>query len=76
MNWVELRTAPNEPIAESWAELLRINGVPARVPHNPIMQVYLGSGMSPVPVQVPEDCEEEGMSILEDLLEPLDEVWL
>ncbi|MCH7552490.1 MAG: hypothetical protein IIC82_00625 [Chloroflexi bacterium] len=76
MKWVALRTAPNEPIAESWAELLRINGVPARVPHNPVMQVYLGSGTSPVPVQVPENREEEGRSILEDLLEPLDEVSL
>ena len=70
MKWVSVTTAPNEPIGESWAGLLRERGVPAYVRAESVLQVYLGSGMTPVRIMVPEDREGEGKRLLEDLLGP------
>ena len=70
MKWVTVITAPNEPIAESWAGLLRERGVPAYVRAESFIRVYMGSGMTPIRIMVPEDREEEGKRLLDDLLGP------
>lgn len=69
MKWVCVATAPNEPIGESWAELLRERGVPAYVTGEAVMKAYLGA-IIPVRVMVPADRETEGRRLLEDLLGP------
>ena len=66
--WVALRTAPNEPIGESWAELLRANGVASYVRRDTMM-AYVGVGFTPVQVMVPEDKAEEGERLLRELLD-------
>ncbi len=70
MKWVCVSTAPNEPIGESWAGLLRDKGIPAYVKSESWTRVYFGSGMLPVRVMVPEDKEEDGRRILDDVLGP------
>ena len=73
MRWVLVKTAPNEPMGESWAELLRQNGVPAYVRRETLgVLVYVGSGMTAVRVMVPEDKCEQGKALLDELLKPWD----
>ena len=66
MKWVAISTAPNEPIGESWAEILRVHGVTAYVRQDTI-PAYLGSAFTPVRIMVPEPQAEEGKRLL-DLL--------
>ena len=72
MQWVCIATAPNEPIGESWAELLRNEGVPAFV-RSDTVRAYVGSGFVPVRVMVHEDREQDGRVVLEELLGPGEE---
>ena len=72
MNWVSIITAPNEPIAESWAEILRVHGVSAYVRQDTI-PAYLGSAFTPVRIMVPDSEAEEGKRLLAMLIGPNDE---
>ena len=69
MKWVSVITAPNEPIGESWAELLRGQGVPAFVQRDTV-RAYLGSGITPVRIMVPEEREEDGKRVLDNFVGP------
>jgi len=73
MSWVPLVTAPNEPIGESWAALLRDMGVPAYVRVESFMRGGLGSGILPVRIMVPEEREGEGRRLLDEMLGPGEE---
>lgn len=68
MRWVRVATAPNEPLAESWAELLRRAGVPAMARRESYLRAYLGPGAAPVEVAAPEDRAEEARRILRETL--------
>lgn len=68
MKWVTVTTAPNEPIGESWAGLLRERGIPAYVKSETVMSLYMGSASTPVAVMVPEDQREDGAKILDGFL--------
>ncbi len=69
MNWVRVATAPNQSIGESWAELLREEGIPARV--QPAgASVYIGIDFRPVPVMVSEDRLTDAHTLLAEFLDP------
>ncbi len=72
MRWVRLTTAPNEPIGESWAELLRRHGLPAYVRAETVVTLITG-GSRPVALMVPEERREEGLALLERLVGPWEE---
>ena len=67
MNWIAIITAPNEPIGESWAEVLRMNGVAAYVRQDSVT-AYLGASSTPVRIMVREMDAEEGKHVLEILI--------
>ena len=67
MKWIAIITAPNEPIAESWAEVLRMNCVAAYVRQDSVT-AYLGASFTPVRIMVREMDAEEGKRVLEMLL--------
>lgn len=67
MNWVLLTTAPNTPIAESWAALLRGQGIPAHVSANTVSMLY-GGGLMPSQVRVPEECLAVAKKVFNNLV--------
>ena len=69
MPWVAATTGPNEPIAESWAEILRNHGIPAYVRQDTIRS-YLGAAFTPVRIMVPEEGLEEAKRLLDMLVGP------
>ena len=69
MKWVTLTTAPNEPIGQSWVELLVKHGVPAHVAANTIVSLVSGGAM-PVRIMVPQDRMGEAEAKLEELVGP------
>ncbi len=69
MNWVLLTTAPNAPIAESWAALLRGQGIPAHVSADTVSMLYAG-GLMPSQVRVPEERLAEAKKVFDDLVGP------
>ncbi|MSQ25696.1 MAG: hypothetical protein EXR49_05415 [Dehalococcoidia bacterium] len=54
MRWVTLTTAPNEPLGESWAHLLRQHGVCAYVAPDTITALIAGQARI-VQIRVPEE---------------------
>lgn len=74
MQWVMIATAPNEPIAETWVGLLRDHGIPALVRQESVLRIYLGSMTTPVAVLTPEDRQQEGKQILEEILGHVDKL--
>ena len=73
MKLVCVATAPSEPIGESWAELLRNQGVPAFV-RSDTMRAHFGSSFLPARVMVAQERESDALSILEDFLQPADDM--
>lgn len=71
MNWIAVTTAPNEPMGEVLAQLLRNNNIPAQV-RTEALSVYIGSGMTPVRVMVPENRQAESLALLEQIVGPWD----
>ena len=63
MKWVAIITAPNEPIGESWAEVLRMNGVAAYVRQDGVM-AYVGASFTLVRIMVRETDVDEGKRLL------------
>ena len=57
-------TAPNQIVAEMWVELLRNEGVPARVRATHVTSYYLGVSMAPCAVLVPAERLEEARGLL------------
>lgn len=72
MRWVRLTTAPNEPIGQSWVELLRKHGIPAYLRVETFSSLITG-GSRPVWLMVPADRQEEGRALFEQLIGPWDE---
>ena len=76
MAWTRVATAPNEPIGESWAGILRDRGVPAFARGEAWRGVYFGMAQA-VRIMVPEERLEEARALLNDILgldeEPPDE---
>ncbi len=64
---VYLATAPNQIIAESWAELLRREGIPCLVRDDRPPSSYLGVVFFPCRLFVGEDRLEEARQLLEEL---------
>ena len=71
MDWTTVTTAPNEPMGEVIAQLLRNNGIPAHV-RTATLAVYAGSGITPVRVMVPDNREAESLALLAELTGPWD----
>ncbi|MEE9284663.1 MAG: hypothetical protein V3V35_02925 [Dehalococcoidia bacterium] len=69
MKWVCLTTAPNEPIGESWTELLRKHGMPAYLRIETVTSLIAG-GSQPVRLMVPEDRHEEAQALFDRLVGP------
>lgn len=69
MKWALLTTAPNAPIAESWAALLRGQGIPAYVRANTVAILY-GGGTLPAQVYVEAERREEAERVFNDLVGP------
>ncbi len=69
MKWVTLTTAPNEPIGQSWVELLVKHGVPAHVAANTMLSLA-GGGAMPVRIMIPEDRLSDAEAKLEELVGP------
>lgn len=69
MKWVLLATAPNEPIARSWAEMLRRQGLPVLLRVETISTLVAG-GALPVRLMVPADREAEGKALFNRLVGP------
>jgi hypothetical protein len=68
MKWVKLTTAPSQPIAEMWCELLRNEGVPAfvKIPDG-VAVVYSIPSLVGYWVMVPEEREDEAAALLLEL---------
>lgn len=71
MQWVTVTTAPNEPLGEVLAQLLRNNDIPARV-QSDVLSLYVGSVITPVRVMVPTSREAEGRALLQQVIGPWD----
>jgi hypothetical protein len=69
MRWVRLTTAPNEPIGQSWVELLRKHGLPAYLRTETVATLVSG-GSHPVALMVPADRKQEGQALFERLVGP------
>jgi hypothetical protein len=69
MKWVTLTTAPNQPIGQSWVELLANHGIPAHVEANTLITL-VGGAASPVRIMVPEDRIGKAEAKLEELVGP------
>lgn len=69
MKWVCVVTAPNEPIGESWVEVLKQRGIPAYL-NMDVVRSYLGIGVAPVRIMVPEEREAEGKRLLDEMIGP------
>ncbi len=52
--WLGVAVAPDAVLAESWCELLRGDGIAARIDPNDVMS-FLGVSATPVKILVPED---------------------
>ncbi|MBI2171493.1 MAG: DUF2007 domain-containing protein [Chloroflexi bacterium] len=61
---VYLVTAPNQTIAESWAELLRREGIPCLLREDRPPASYLGVAFFPCRLLVREDRLEEAQRVL------------
>ena len=73
MKLVCVATAPSGPIGESWAELLRNQGVPAFVrPDTP--RSHFGSGLLPARVMVAQEREHDALVILGEFLQPTEDM--
>lgn len=67
--WVTLTTAPNEPLGESWAQLLRQNGVSAYVAPDTISSLIAGQARI-VEIRVPGEQAARAKELLEELVGP------
>jgi hypothetical protein len=71
MKWITLTTAPNEPIGQSWVELLASHGIPTHVAAKTMLSLA-GGGALPVRIMVPEDRLSDAEAKLEELVGPWD----
>lgn len=71
MEWVVLETAPNQPIAQMWCELLQEQGVPAfaKLPDTggPVVGGASNVGCW---VMVPDTHRKKAAAVLDSLLKP------
>ena len=61
--WVTVATAPNQPVAEMWRNLLLEQGIPAQVQPGDVAS-FLGVSSRPCRLLVPRDREEEARGLL------------
>ena len=69
MMWACLIVAPNEPIGQSWIELLRKHDMPAYL-RIETMSMLIAGGSRPVRLMVPADREEEARTLFDSLVGP------
>jgi hypothetical protein len=67
MDWIVVATAPDQMIAEMWSELLRSQGIPARL-HPGDTSGFLGISPHSVRVLVPEGDSEKARDYMNDIL--------
>ena len=66
IRWVVLTTAPDQIVAEIWAEMLRTEGLPARV-HPGDVVGFLGVGTRGVRILTSEATLQRAHDLLEEL---------
>ena len=64
-HWVQLTEAPDQIIAELWQDLLRQEGIPARVAGGDVAS-YLGPSPFPCRLLVPEELAHRAAEALTD----------
>ena len=69
MKWARLIVAPNEPIGQSWIELMRKHDMPAYLRIETVSMLIAG-GSRPVRLMVPADREEEARALFDRLVGP------
>lgn len=67
MNWKLLSTAPNQITAESWSELLKVNGFNSKIIDS-TNYVYIGISNSPVRLFVSENDYLPAKKLLSEML--------